>query len=173
MVAALRCVWPQIQWYQLAYATEIKSIQLHDSIEGLSQKIVSCYITLHYITLHMRWVLYISVCGVHSCICGGYCTLAYVVCTYAYAMGTRTLHMHWVLVYMRLMRWALKHYICSGHSCMCSGHFNTCAYKVGISPGVFYTTYCAYIAYALGTRVYAPYAVGTRALHMQWALVHV
>ena len=32
MIAALRCVWPQFQWYQLAYATEIKSIQLHDSI---------------------------------------------------------------------------------------------------------------------------------------------
>ena len=55
MVAALRCVRPQFQWYQLAYATEMKSIQLHDSIEGLSQKIVSNdpihYITLHYITL--------------------------------------------------------------------------------------------------------------------------
>ena len=38
MVAALRCVRPQIQWYQLAYATEIKSIQLHGSIVGLSQK---------------------------------------------------------------------------------------------------------------------------------------
>ena len=49
MVAALRCVRPQCQWYQLAYATGMKSIQLHDSIEGLSQKIVS--ITLHYITL--------------------------------------------------------------------------------------------------------------------------
>ena len=49
MVAALHCVRPQFQWYQLAYATEMKSIQLHDSIEGLSQKIVS--ITLHYITL--------------------------------------------------------------------------------------------------------------------------
>ena len=48
MVAALRCVRPQFQWYQLAYATEIKSIQLHDSIERLSQKIVS--ITLH--TIH-------------------------------------------------------------------------------------------------------------------------
>ena len=46
MVAVLRCVQPQFQWYQLAYATEMKSIQLHDSIEGLSQKIVS--ITLHY-----------------------------------------------------------------------------------------------------------------------------
>ena len=52
MVAALRCVRPQFQWYQLAYATEMKSIQLHDSIEGLSQKIVS--ITLHYI---MHFVL--------------------------------------------------------------------------------------------------------------------
>ena len=49
MAAALRCVRPQFQWYQLAYATEMKSIQLHDSIEGLSQKIV--FITLHYITL--------------------------------------------------------------------------------------------------------------------------
>ena len=47
--AALRCVRPQFQWYQLAYATEMKSIQLHDSIEGLSQKIVS--IPLHYIAL--------------------------------------------------------------------------------------------------------------------------
>ena len=49
MVAALRCVRPQFQWYQLAYATEMKPIQLHDSIEGLSQKIVS--IILHYITI--------------------------------------------------------------------------------------------------------------------------
>ena len=40
MVAALRCVRPPIQWYQLAYATEIKSIQLHDFIVGLRQKIV-------------------------------------------------------------------------------------------------------------------------------------
>ena len=47
MVAALRCVRPQFQWYQLAYATEIKSIQLHDSIIRLSQKIVS--FTVHYI----------------------------------------------------------------------------------------------------------------------------
>ena len=31
---ALRCV----RWYLLAYATEIKSIQLHGSIEGLSQR---------------------------------------------------------------------------------------------------------------------------------------
>ena len=30
----------------------MKSIQLHDSIEGLSQKIV--FITLHYITLHRQ-----------------------------------------------------------------------------------------------------------------------
>ena len=46
MVAALSCAWPQFQWYQLAYATEeIESIQLHDSLERLSQKIVS--ITLH------------------------------------------------------------------------------------------------------------------------------
>ena len=47
MVAALRCVRPQFQWYQLEYVTDMKSIQLHDSIEGLSQKIVS--ITLHYV----------------------------------------------------------------------------------------------------------------------------
>ena len=45
MVAAWRCVRPHLLWYQLAYATEMKSIQLHDSIEGLSQKIV--FITLH------------------------------------------------------------------------------------------------------------------------------
>ena len=55
MVAALRCVRPQIQWFQLAYATEKKSIQLHDSIEGLSQKIASY--TLHYIHL-TGWALY-------------------------------------------------------------------------------------------------------------------
>ena len=41
-------MFDQFQWYQLAYATEIKSIQLHDSIVRLSQKIVS--FTLHYIT---------------------------------------------------------------------------------------------------------------------------
>ena len=34
-----------VQWYQLTYATEIKSIQLHDSIIGLSQKIVSSAFT--------------------------------------------------------------------------------------------------------------------------------
>ena len=56
MVAALRCVRrlrPHLQWHRLAYATEIKSIQLHDSIEGLSQKGSILYITiitLHYIT---------------------------------------------------------------------------------------------------------------------------
>ena len=32
MVAALRCVRPQFQWYHRAFDTEIKSIQLHDSI---------------------------------------------------------------------------------------------------------------------------------------------
>ena len=41
MVATLRCVRPQFQWYQLAHVTEIKSIQLHDSIVGLRQQIVS------------------------------------------------------------------------------------------------------------------------------------
>ena len=35
MVTTLRCVRPQFQWHQLAYATEIMSIQLHDSNEGL------------------------------------------------------------------------------------------------------------------------------------------
>ena len=33
MVAALHCVRPQFQWYRLVYATEIKSIQLHDSFK--------------------------------------------------------------------------------------------------------------------------------------------
>ena len=63
MVAALRCVRPQFQWYQLAYATEIKSIQLHDSIVRLSRKIVAFtlhYITLHYITLHYITLHYIT-----------------------------------------------------------------------------------------------------------------
>ena len=58
MVAALHCVRSQFQWYQLAYATEMKSIQLHDSIEGLSQKIVS--ITLHYITFQLISYLYVA-----------------------------------------------------------------------------------------------------------------
>ena len=35
-----------VQWYQLAYATEMKSIQLHDSIEGLNQKLVSITLRL-------------------------------------------------------------------------------------------------------------------------------
>jgi len=61
MVAALRCVQPQFQWYQLAYATEMKSIQLHDSIKGLSQKIVS--ITLHYIAYILKRV-YLDGAGV-------------------------------------------------------------------------------------------------------------
>ena len=37
MVAALRCVRPQFQRYQLAYATEMKSIHLRNFIEGLSR----------------------------------------------------------------------------------------------------------------------------------------
>ena len=64
MVAALRCVRPQFQWYQLAYATEIKSIQLHDSIVRLSQKIVSFtlhYITSHHITSHHITLHYITI----------------------------------------------------------------------------------------------------------------
>ena len=28
---SLSCFWPHLQWHHLAYATEIKSIQLHDS----------------------------------------------------------------------------------------------------------------------------------------------
>ena len=59
------------QWYPLAYATEMKTIQLHDSIKGLSQKIVS--ITLHYTTLlkcnltsiltkFFAWIVYKLVC---------------------------------------------------------------------------------------------------------------
>ena len=52
MVAALRCVRPQFQWYQLAYATEIKSIQLHDSIVRLSQKIVSFTFTVEEICIY-------------------------------------------------------------------------------------------------------------------------
>ena len=47
-VAALRCVRPQFQWYQLTYATEIKSMQLYDSIVGLSQKIVSSTFTFTF-----------------------------------------------------------------------------------------------------------------------------
>ena len=35
----------QFQWYQLAYETEMKSIQLNDFIVGLSQKIVSLTFT--------------------------------------------------------------------------------------------------------------------------------
>ena len=44
------CFRPQFQWYQLANATEIKSIQFHDSIVGLSQKIVSFTFTFTCLT---------------------------------------------------------------------------------------------------------------------------
>ena len=49
MVAALCCVWPQFQWYHLAYATEMKSIQLHDSIVMASpwDSISYIYIFIH------------------------------------------------------------------------------------------------------------------------------
>ena len=40
----MRCVRPQFQWYQVTYATEIKSIQLNDSIVGLSLKDSILYI---------------------------------------------------------------------------------------------------------------------------------
>ena len=56
MVAALGCVRPQFQWYQLAYATEIKSIQLHDSRQGKAQpKDSIIYITSHCITMICIW----------------------------------------------------------------------------------------------------------------------
>ena len=45
MAAALRCVRPQFQWYQL-YATEMKSIQLHDYRRAQPKD------SIHYITLH-------------------------------------------------------------------------------------------------------------------------
>ena len=38
MVAALRCVRPQFQWYQLAYAAETKSNHFPYPIEGLSER---------------------------------------------------------------------------------------------------------------------------------------
>ena len=38
IIAALRCVWPQFQWYPLAYPT--KSIQLHDSIVIASPSVI-------------------------------------------------------------------------------------------------------------------------------------
>ena len=63
MAAALRCVRPQFQWYQLAYTTEINSMQLHDSTEGFSQNIVS--ITLHYIKLHYITLHYITLHYIH------------------------------------------------------------------------------------------------------------
>ena len=47
MVAALRCVRPQFQWYQLAYATEMKSIPLHDYRRAQPKD------SIHYITLHI------------------------------------------------------------------------------------------------------------------------
>ena len=50
MVAALHCVWPEFQWYQLAYATEMKSIQLHDSIV---MALPWDSMQLHYITQYI------------------------------------------------------------------------------------------------------------------------
>ena len=61
MVASLRCVRTQFQWYQLAYALEIKSIELHDSIERLSQKIVSITFSRSYLNVrHPRSVHSVS-----------------------------------------------------------------------------------------------------------------
>ena len=54
MVAALRCVRPQFQWCQLAYATGMKSIQLHDAwlYRKAQPKDSIIYITSHHITSH-------------------------------------------------------------------------------------------------------------------------
>ena len=70
MIAALRCVQPQFQWYQLAYATEIKSIQMHDSIKRLIPKIVS--IILHYILSDRSWWGHFSYSSWFIC-CLRYC----------------------------------------------------------------------------------------------------
>ena len=49
------CVRPQFQWYRLAYATEIKSIQLHDFIVIASTWDRS--VTLHYMKpTRIQWI---------------------------------------------------------------------------------------------------------------------
>ena len=101
MVAASRCVRPQFQWYQLAYAT--KWIQVHDSIEGLSQKIVS--ITLHYITLRYVTLRHVTL---------RYVTLRYVTLRYI------TLHyvtLHYVTLHYITLRYVTLHYI-TLHYCL-------------------------------------------------------
>ena len=60
VVAALRCVRPHFQWSHLSYATEIKSIRLHDSIVMASPLDSISYSTLHYITLHYITLHYIT-----------------------------------------------------------------------------------------------------------------
>ena len=106
MVAALRCVWPQFQWYQLAYATEMKSIQLHDSIEGLSQKIVAIhYITLHYITLHYITLHYITL---------HYITLHYITLHY--------ITLHYITLHYITLHYITLHYITSNSDLDCQGH---------------------------------------------------
>ena len=107
LVAALRFVRPQFQWYQLAYATEIKSIQLHDSILRLSQKIVSFtlhYITLHYITLHYITLHYITL---------HYITLHYITLHYI-TLHYITLHyitLHYITLHYITLHYITLHYI--------------------------------------------------------------
>ena len=59
MVAVLRCVRPQFQWYRLAYATEIKSIQLHDSYRRAQPKDRILYI------YYIKWTRPI-LCSIHK-----------------------------------------------------------------------------------------------------------
>ena len=48
----MRCFRPQFQWYPLAYATEIKSIQLHDSF---------VMVTLESISLHFTFYIHLQI----------------------------------------------------------------------------------------------------------------
>ena len=125
MVAALCCVQPQFQLYQLAHATEIKSIQLHDSIVGLSQKIVSFtlltlhYITLHYITLHYITLHYITLhyitfhhISLH-CIALHYITLHYITLHYItlHIIKLHYIPLHYITLHYNTLQYITLHYI--------------------------------------------------------------
>ena len=100
------------RWNKQDYVTDelwwvIKSIQLHDSIVRLSQKIVSFtlhYITLHYITLHYITLHYITL---------HYITLHYITLHYI-TLHYITLHyitLHYITLHYITLHYITLHYI--------------------------------------------------------------
>ena len=94
----------------------MKSIQLHDSIEELSQKIVS--ITLHYITLHYITLHYITLHHITShYITLHHITLRYIAlhCIALHCIALHCIALHYITLHYTTLHYITSHYITLHH----------------------------------------------------------